>query len=299
MKNLSTLAAACLACIAAAGAISAHTWHVRNDGSGDAPTIQAAIDSAAAGDSVLVGPGTYTQSVIRVMSKANLVLASEGGAETTVLRSSSKYVMELGGCDWVTVRGFLFESGQNGIWLYMSHDCFIEESVFRNFSGSAVSGGMSGFISLSDNVLYSNGAGISFDDGSSAVTLTRNTIAHNTTDGFFSDGPGLYLYANIIVFNGYYGVDAFCNVYQCNDVFGNGTNYMTDPTGSNGNISSDPLFCGASPELSGNYDLQSSSPCAPGNHPGGFACALIGRGAVKCDVSVEKKSWGSIKAMYR
>ena len=43
------------------GAFS-RTWYVRNDGTGDAPTIQAAVDSASSGDTVLVGPGTYSSA---------------------------------------------------------------------------------------------------------------------------------------------------------------------------------------------------------------------------------------------
>jgi len=37
-----------------------HVWHVASDGSGDLPTIQAAIVTAQAGDIVLLAPGTYT-----------------------------------------------------------------------------------------------------------------------------------------------------------------------------------------------------------------------------------------------
>lgn len=35
------------------------TWHVAADGSGDAPTIAAAVDSSVSGDVILVGPGTH------------------------------------------------------------------------------------------------------------------------------------------------------------------------------------------------------------------------------------------------
>jgi hypothetical protein len=40
----------------------AATWRVEKDGSGDFSTIQAAIDAAAEGDTVIVGPGRYTET---------------------------------------------------------------------------------------------------------------------------------------------------------------------------------------------------------------------------------------------
>ena len=38
----------------------ARTWFVTPDGTGDAPTIQAAVDSARGGDTVLLDNGTFT-----------------------------------------------------------------------------------------------------------------------------------------------------------------------------------------------------------------------------------------------
>ncbi len=39
----------------------ATTWHVEKDGSGDFTVIQDALNSCASGDTVLVGPGRYTE----------------------------------------------------------------------------------------------------------------------------------------------------------------------------------------------------------------------------------------------
>jgi hypothetical protein len=51
------LASAILALALPAGAA---TWHVEQDGSGDFTTIQAAVDSAADGDVIAIGPGHYS-----------------------------------------------------------------------------------------------------------------------------------------------------------------------------------------------------------------------------------------------
>jgi len=37
------------------------TWHVEKDGSGDFTVIQDAVDAAASGDTILIGPGRYEE----------------------------------------------------------------------------------------------------------------------------------------------------------------------------------------------------------------------------------------------
>jgi hypothetical protein len=54
------LASAILALALPAGAA---TWHVEQDGSGDFTTIQAAVDAAADGDVIAIGPGHYSDSM--------------------------------------------------------------------------------------------------------------------------------------------------------------------------------------------------------------------------------------------
>ena len=48
-------------CLAASLSASAITWHVERDGSGDFTTIQGAAAAASPGDTILLGPGHYTE----------------------------------------------------------------------------------------------------------------------------------------------------------------------------------------------------------------------------------------------
>lgn len=68
--------------VAFAPPANARTWNVFNDGSGDAPTIQAAVDSTAPGDTVLVGPGTYVEGV---HATHTISLIGTGGASVTTV----------------------------------------------------------------------------------------------------------------------------------------------------------------------------------------------------------------------
>ncbi len=89
---------------------------------GDAATIQEGLEMAAAGDTVLVAPDTYTGPLNRDLdfSGTNVVLSSIGGTETTIID-----------CEGLG-RGFRFHSGED------------TTSVVRGFSvvrGSAGDGG--------------------------------------------------------------------------------------------------------------------------------------------------------------
>jgi hypothetical protein len=70
--------------------------------------------------------------------------------------------------------------------------------------------------------------------------------------------------------------------FLCNDVWQNpGGNWIgiPDPTGTNGNISLDPLFCDPA---EGDLTLASDSPCLPGN-PGNGGCGQIGALGLGCE----------------
>ena len=73
----SPLLAALILVLVSATSTAARTWYIKSDGSGDAPTIQAGVDSAAAGDTLEIACGTYYEH--RIVVKSGLVLRSETG----------------------------------------------------------------------------------------------------------------------------------------------------------------------------------------------------------------------------
>ncbi len=65
------------------GAAKNHSWHVYADGSGDVPTIAAAVAAAGDGDSIFVHQGTFPEAGISI-SKALVITGVDGAALTTV-----------------------------------------------------------------------------------------------------------------------------------------------------------------------------------------------------------------------
>ncbi len=91
--------------------------------------------------------------------------------------------------------------------------------------------------------------------------------------------------------------DMASDAFICCDLFGNeGGDWggCAQGQGANGNISADPLFCGAETD---DYTVADTSPCAPDHNP---ECGLIGAWPVGCQgpVPVERSTWGQIKARY-
>lgn len=331
------IVAALILC-ASVQSVKARTWHIYSDGSGDAPTVAAAIDSAAAGDTVLVAPGSYITGVdIGLDIDKSIHLISEEGPEKTFLGVLNMYesstVVSLTNLDAnSSLVGFTIRDGHpwwgpaGGIHVRNSSTRILNNIIRGNSYGFGGAGGIycegDGSPIIRNNIIYGNQGSALFVDSCSAV-IDSNTIAFNEAWGDWMPAGGVVIDSdrpvtitnNIIVYNtgtiagnpvaGVYCISGSSGIeFTCNCVFGNtpadyGGSY-TDQTGMNGNISLDPQFCAVRPDSSGNYYLQSDSPCAPDHHPDGDACGVIGAVHVGCGTTgAERESWGGIKSRYR
>jgi len=157
---------------------------------------------------------------------------------------------------------------------------------------------------LVDNTALLDGGGIAILDG--AQVLLDHCTLYSNSAGRNGGSIAVWAYSSVALTNcivalsdhggGVFGAWADCNA-ACSDVWGNvGGNYvgLPDPTGQDGNVSGDPLFCGPS---GGDFSLASDSPCAPDANP---SCGLIGAYAVGCGATFGIDiSWGGVKALFR
>lgn len=158
-RRLNGVAAVVLLSLFLSDAAPARTWHVRPDGSGDAPTIQAAVDSAADGDEILLSAGRYTWSnqgggssygmVYVPRGVDNVTIRGEAGAGATVLDAQGRSrILFIQGFNNLVVEGLTFTGGVapatgnfggGGVITHLSGD-IIRDCVFTGNSAQAGGG---------------------------------------------------------------------------------------------------------------------------------------------------------------
>jgi hypothetical protein len=271
MPRPRTVALSLVAALVLVSPTHAATIVVDPSGAGDATTILDGVALAESGDDVLVRPGTYTASklvllpwgarIVNVEMKPGVRVVSEQGPKVTTIDGSGVF----GGY------GVLFpQSGRQAV---------LEGFTIRNvFVGCYV---WKSSPLITRNVFLDHGAeAVQMNDASPRIE--SNTIIGVDTFGIRGQlGSTPIIRNNIVAFGD--GVGVFCEVpgaiIECNDVVGHPLDFDGNCEPDATNFAADPLFCDPT---GGNYSLRDDSPCAPGNHPGGEACGLVGALGIGC-----------------
>lgn len=169
---------------------------------GEYGTIQAAIDAAYSGDTVVVGPGTYRES-INFKGKNITVRSSDGPAVTIIDANQSATVVTFasGETRAAVLDGFSVTNGYSdqaggGILAYYASPTIINNRIFGNSGqwggGIDVSNSSA---SIRNNVISNNsssaiGGGLAIG-GSAAAEVTGNLISGNSA----SQGGGISLWS--------------------------------------------------------------------------------------------------------
>ena len=165
-------------------------------------TIQAAIDAASDGDTVLVLPGTYTES-LRIMEKNITVRSSDPDSSvvvrTTTIRGSEygRPTISLGNGTTSTLEGFTIRPGPDDLISGPCDACagmvYIREAAPTIRLNRILDSPNSGvgvyeskahikFNTISGNSSYASGGGIFIDSYRVAPVITGNTFENNSAD---------------------------------------------------------------------------------------------------------------------
>ncbi|MFZ1946485.1 MAG: right-handed parallel beta-helix repeat-containing protein [bacterium] len=136
---------------------SARVWHISPDGTGDAPTIDAGVDSAASGDTLLLADGVFTEpgvTGIRVIGKTIGFFSESGNPDACVIDCAGGaewFCICFGGYDgayrggYGKVRGLTITNAGMAIEAWVSSSATVENCRFVNNTGQVVvAGGMAG-----------------------------------------------------------------------------------------------------------------------------------------------------------
>ncbi|WP_440947518.1 PGF-pre-PGF domain-containing protein [Methanosarcina sp. T3] len=195
-RELSVLFMLILVLQVIAGSAAAATIYVDDDGSGNYTTIQAALNDAVSGDTIIVNPGTYPGNV--TITVPDLVLVSSSPYNAIIRATKDAFYLNANN---ITIKGFDIigsgsSSGYSGI-VDSSFFCTIQNNKISNFNtGIGVyNGNEGGGGSIINNDIFDCSEGIllwsSNDNG-----ISGNRISNCESGLSMVDSYGTLIYNN-------------------------------------------------------------------------------------------------------
>jgi hypothetical protein len=239
---------------------------------GQYPTIQAGVNAAHQGDTVLVAPGTYTENV-QLSEGVNLF--GSGWDTTTIDGGGLADVVSALYVNNTIIDGFTIQNSQQGgsspgnIGVFFNPHSNVGSKILRNCrirhngQGVQIWNDFGGVAYIEHNLICQNLYN-GFYPYLGTVYLTNNTIVSNGQDGYndWSGGGSVNIRNNIFANNGRYGIFKHRDTpvqISYNDVWGNaqgayyegysGTPTPFVPSPGTGEISANPLFANPPDDL--------------------------------------------------
>jgi predicted outer membrane repeat protein len=318
-----------MAAVLAPGSGAAATYVVAPDGTGDFPTIKAAIDGIADGDIIELTDGTFTGEGNRdiYVEEGDFTIRSQSGDyERCVIdvqgsEADQHFGFWIGGKGQplVVLEGLTIQNG----WGFPGGLALVSATVTMKSCRLSGNHGGAMFVNFAvlevyDTVITGNhgahGGGVFTTFGADPL-FVRCTIAGNHASG---RGGGIYAgelggvrLVQSVVWGNCADLDGdeifvFQDVLRAECSIINTEGLATDAGGSfdfdEHTTSVDPLFCDpasceAAPTSEGDYHVSETSPCLPAFSPCGQPIGALGEGCAA--VPIEETSWGHLKEWYR
>ncbi len=165
------------------------TWYVDDSGGADFTTIQAAVNAATDGDTIIVRDGTYPENV--VVGKS-LTIQSENGRDATTVQAGSSVGFTIT-ASHVTIHGFTITGTSMGIFSSGTGSVTNSTITDNNFSGFGASGAGMRILhvnssTITGNICNSNQYGIMIEGAQ--CTVDNNICSDNSQYGIFLTASG-------------------------------------------------------------------------------------------------------------
>jgi len=185
--------------------VFAASYTVDTSGSGDFTSIQDAIDAAAAGDTITVGAGTYSEAIDFSGKEVTITSSSGAGSTTIDAWGSATFAVTFDDHEGsgAVLEGFtIANSGQQGV-LVDQAEPILRDLVFSGLGSGSVDGGA---LSLSTGSPTVEDCTFSSNSGALGGHVYMEDLSSPTfdgcsfSDGSAADGGAIYMDDGTVIF---------------------------------------------------------------------------------------------------